>query len=153
MLVYDQKNRMTAKQALSDEWILSNTEKGSIRSEDIQLSLDQLKLFGARSSLHKAVLIFMAGRLISKKKEKKLRAIFQAIDTNNDGQLTKQELMEAFSKFYDGNSQAAEQEVDRIMRRVDCNKNGIIDYKGKIKAKIKRNRVFNGKYKEKKAIK
>jgi calcium-dependent protein kinase len=53
---------------------------------------------------------------------------FQALDLNNDGQLTREELILGYKKIM--NAVDAEEEVERIMKTVDTNNSGAIDYTG-----------------------
>lgn len=58
----------------------------------------------------------------------KLLQIFKALDLNGDGQLTKEELIQGLKKFLNCNE--AVEEVDQIIKMVDNNNSGAIDYTG-----------------------
>ena len=130
MMTYDPKMRISAEQALNDPWIVKNSPSATLTKGEMLRSMDHLKQFHTSSTLHKLVLTFMGREAISKRKEKKLRKAFQAFDKNNDGRLSKQEMVEAFKLYNNGNEEEAIKQVDAIMRRVDLNKNGWIDYNG-----------------------
>ena len=51
------------------------------------------------------------------------------IYVNNDGQLSKEELLEGY-KMLTGDENIAKEQVDHIMENIDVNQNGIIDYNG-----------------------
>lgn len=50
------------------------------------------------------------------------------MDKNSDGKLSRDELIEGYRKIY---GELAEEEVDKILARVDANGSGEIDYSGK----------------------
>lgn len=54
---------------------------------------------------------------------------FKVLDTNNDGMLSKEELLVGFEKIFDKTDlETAVQEVDKIFRKVDIDGSGYIDY-------------------------
>jgi len=61
---------------------------------------------------------------------------FQQLDLNGDGQLTKEELLEGYRTIM--NNPNPEKEVDNIMRMVDINESGAIDYMEFVMATINR---------------
>jgi len=130
MMTYDPRSRITAEKALSDPWITKNVPAVSPKKDEVLKSLDQLKQFHAHSSIHKAISTYMAKYTISIRKEAKLRKIFQMIDKNNDGQLSNEEIMEAFKLFHLNDSTFNLEEVEATIRRIDLNKNGKVDYNG-----------------------
>lgn len=130
MMTYDPQKRITAIEALKDPWIINNLNKPIASTNQIQISLDNLQSFSAYSLLHKTILVYFAQRTITKKKEKNLRAVFGALDKNADGQLSKEELLEAYIELCNGNIMLAKKEVERIMTKVDFNQNGFLDYNG-----------------------
>lgn len=149
MLVSDPNKRITAIDALNDPWIVKNNSKLEAEYEQIALSLDQLKEFKAHSSLHKAVLTYMAGRMITKKKESKLWKVFQWMDKNGDGQLSKNELKLSYLSYFNGDQDHAERAVQNILKRADLNKNGLIDYKEFLAANInKKKKIMKDRLKQ-----
>lgn len=55
---------------------------------------------------------------------------FKAIDANGDGQLTRDELIAGYSKIY-SNKDEVEEVVDNIIKSIDHNNSGQIDFSGK----------------------
>jgi calcium-dependent protein kinase len=70
-----------------------------------------------------------------------LQKAFSALDKNGDGKLTKDELLSGFAETM-GNT-AAEIEVERIMKTVDMDKNGCIDYSEFISATIDKRKLLS----------
>lgn len=64
---------------------------------------------------------------MSKKEKEELTTIFMALDKDGDGSLTKEELMEGYTKLY-GNRERARNEVESLMAVADVDNNGLIDY-------------------------
>lgn len=71
----------------------------------------------------------MVGQLASNEDMSDSQRAFKVLDTNNDGMLSKDELLVGFEKIFDRNDyEAAKEEVDRIFRKVDLDGSGFIDY-------------------------
>jgi len=66
--------------------------------------------------------------LATKEEKNQLLKTFQALDLNGDGQLSKEELIIGYKKIME--SENAEEEVEAIMKVVDSNGSGSIDYTG-----------------------
>ena len=71
----------------------------------------------------------MVSTMQEKEEEGRLLEIFQAFDSDKDGQLSKEELIEGYTQLF-GDSLLAVVEVDRIIEQVDISHNGLIDYSG-----------------------
>ncbi|OMJ74256.1 hypothetical protein SteCoe_26883 [Stentor coeruleus] len=126
MLQMNPSSRISAQDALKDEWITNNT-LNSFRESDVQVeTLTNLKAFRTEQKLQHAVLAFVSSQLISKDEAKRLAENFKRLDKNGDGKLSKEELLEAYKNQmgYD----AAVEEVEKIMQQVDANNSGFIDY-------------------------
>ncbi len=63
------------------------------------------------------------------------------MDKNLDGKLSKEELIEGFTETM--GQAAAEAEVEKIMKNVDIDKNGHIDYSEFISATIDKRKLFS----------
>ena len=86
----------------------------------------RLSNFSSSSKLKDAVFTFLASQVISKDELKVLKEDFQYIDKNGDGKLTKSELMDQYSKTM--NEEQAKTLAENVMKEVDVNNNGVVDY-------------------------
>jgi calcium-dependent protein kinase len=68
------------------------------------------------------------------------RKIFHQLDENNDGVLTREELVKGFRNFY---GDMAEIHVDEIMKMADLNGNGSIDYTEWLAATLNKQKLLN----------
>lgn len=73
--------------------------------------------------------MYMVTQLMSKSEKEKLQQTFIALDTNADGKLSREELIEGYREMHLDREQAVK-EVDNIMANVDVDHNGYIDYSG-----------------------
>ena len=122
MLEFNYKTRISASEAVQDEWIMRNTSS----NQEYKGALENLRQFRADRKLQHAVLTFIASQLLKKEEYNSLALMFRELDKNGDGVISKDELIEAFS--IDMDLKAAELEVERIMKQVDVNNSGSIDY-------------------------
>jgi calcium-dependent protein kinase len=76
--------------------------------------------------LEQATIAFLVSQIVSKEERNQLLNQFRSWDTNGDGVLSRQEILEGYCKLY-GEVQAQEQ-VEIIMDSCDMDKNGNIDY-------------------------
>lgn len=72
-------------------------------------------------------MLFIASQLMTREEKDKLTAIFMTLDKNGDGSLTKEELLEGYTKLYK-NRERARNEVESLMAIADVDNNGLIDY-------------------------
>ena len=70
----------------------------------------------------------MVNFLVSREEKSELLNQFKALDTNNDGKLSRDELISGYLKVM--SQVEAEEEVTAIMNAVDKNQSGFIDYSG-----------------------
>jgi len=67
---------------------------------------------------------FIVSQIVSSEELANLRDIFQEIDENGDGKLSREELTKGFSKF----PMFSGVDVDELMNQCDDDGNGYIDY-------------------------
>ena len=116
------KNRFTADDVLNHKWLKylsSDTKKDDII---LNLDFDILKRYTETEKFKKAVLTFIASR-IKDEEIQHLKEIFIALDLNNDGYLTIEELKIGCSKIKD-----LELDTEKIFESVDTDKSGMINY-------------------------
>ena len=126
MLVMNPQQRLTAAECLSDPWVVKRAVYHSAPSEQVLLSLNQLKDFRAEQKLREAFLTFMTSRLMTKEYEKEMTEAFRSLDSNGDGRLSREELLEGYKQHMP--LEEAQKTVDSVLARVDADGNGFIDY-------------------------
>lgn len=148
MLTYDPEKRISAFDALNHPWITNYTDPKAIDKNLKALSLKHLQAFRVRNQLQQAALAYIANHLQSQKTMNKLKDIFRQFDKNGDGVLERDELLEGYMKLGKTKEQA-KKIVDKIMREIDLNNNGTIDYSEFLMANLKyEDALSNEKLKE-----
>lgn len=123
LLVLDPQKRYTAEQALHHPWIDKLAPKG--KDENLLAAgIHNWKSFQAANKLKKATLTVIAQQL-GENKISNLKEMFDALDTDDDGAVTMEEMQEAIKKL--GLSEMSEH-LAHIMENVDSKGNGVIDY-------------------------
>lgn len=133
MLTYNPKERISAADAYQHEWF--KTEAQALNPEKMQELVSNMNQFYVRlrcdcqsiGKLQQAAMMFITTQLMTRKEKDNLTAIFLSLDKNGDGTLTREELMEGYTRLY-GSSERAHIEVESLMAVADVDNNGTIDY-------------------------
>lgn len=96
--------------------------------------LNSLQSFHSTSKLREAVQTFIASQLVSLQDTKTMREVFKSMDKNGDGRLSREELVEKYNEVM--TAEEAQEEVNNIMRQVDSDESGYIDYTEFLKATL-----------------
>ena len=124
LLVVDYSSRISAKDALQHRWIQTYRERQEC--PDLTTALADLSHFSSSAKLKNAVHLFLASQTISHEEMKVLKQEFINLDKNGDGKISKSELIEQYRKTMDKDE--ANEVVAKIMKEVDSNHSGDIDY-------------------------
>ena len=141
MLEFNPALRISAEDALQDPWFTLSIEEKSFRMTPS--TIENMKNFRATEKLQHAVLAFISSQLSSKEDTRQLADTFKAIDTNGDGKLSKQELLEEFLKTM--TEEQAADEVERIFGSADMDQNGYLDYSEFLTATLKKETMISKK--------
>lgn len=129
MLCYDIDKRPSAKECLDHPWI-KETGKVDNQKSNIQIgrrSLRNLKSFRSEANLQEALLYFIVTQLTSKEEKEDLTNTFISLDTDNDGKLSRDDLIKAYVAQGE-DPETVVKMVDEIIVNVDKNDKGYIDY-------------------------
>jgi calcium-dependent protein kinase len=126
MLVKSPERRLSAAECIDHPWIQSFRLQNSVSAKPVLTALKNMKSFMSDQKLKQAVLTFIAENVVSKEETKALTESFAAMDTNGDGVLSREELINAYSKTM--TREQAIYTVNRVMRMVDFDGSGNIDY-------------------------
>ncbi|CAD8210826.1 unnamed protein product [Paramecium octaurelia] len=127
MLHINPSFRISAKQALNDPWILKHCSQTIINNNVNLRVLQNLQKFQAKSIFSQAVLSYIACQMTNQLEQDELLKTFQSLDKNNDGILSKEELIEGYNTIYQ-DREKAEQEVIKILQLIDLNQSGQVDF-------------------------
>lgn len=139
-----QKNRLSAEKVLKHRWMTTNLKKDNSAPENMKGVLDNLVDFSSENALQDAAKLFIITQLMSTKELKEAKDIFLELDENGDGKLSREELTKGYRRFL--SRENAEKIVDNIMRRVDTDNNGYIDYNEFLKAAVDVKKVATADY-------
>jgi calcium-dependent protein kinase len=130
------EKRLTAEQVLNEIWVKDNAPNSS--KALLPVMMDGIKKYAKSNKFRKAVLTYIASRL-SDKEIKKIKEIFQNIDTNNDGKLSLEELKKAVAL----SGEFKIEYVNEIFKSIDTDNSGNIEYTEFISASIEKNIYLN----------
>ena len=128
--------RLTAEQVLNETWVKDNAPNAG--KALLPMKIDGFKNYSNSNKLRKAVLTYIASRL-SEEEIKKIKAIFETIDTDNDGKLSLEELKKAVS-LTDG---MKIESIEQLFKSIDTDNSGNIEYTEFISASIEKNIYLN----------
>lgn len=126
MLVYPDKDRITVDEAFAHTWI-QNKSAEVINTEIIKDAMTNLKSFHVEHKLQQAALMYLATQMISAQEKNKLQEVFVAMDKNADGKLSREELIKGYSHIEPA-AIDVEKKVDEMMKNLDIDRSGFIDY-------------------------
>ena len=136
-MLVPENERLSPKEALEHPWIKNMTKPENKHVSPLGTNLiKRLKKFQNVKIFKKAVLTFIASRVADSEIQKEMEA-FKSLDRNKDGYITMLELKSAMSKYH------SEDEVQEILKSIDTDKNGAINYTEFIAASLDNIIVMN----------
>ena len=127
LMKYDPEERPSAAEWLKLLWIKKYSNKRKNTRMVSALAIRNLKKFNSERKLEMAVISYIANYVTTAQNNQALRDTFQMLDKDNDGVLSKQELLNGLSKVY-GKKAFLHEQIDQLLNNIDLNGNGVIDY-------------------------
>lgn len=134
--------RVSAREAFAHPWLL-NATRVHLNPIGAGPILRNLQTFRAKEKLKKATLNFISSQLTTREERETMTDFFRALDTDQNGTLSKEELKQGFAELFGNSVENIDSEIDRIMNEVDINKSGEIDYSEFISATLNRNTLLS----------
>ena len=106
--------------------------------------LGDLKDFNGRMKLQQAALAFISANMLTEQEKNQMKRIFQAIDKNLDGELSKIEVIQGLERLGMGAGNAAAQ-ADRIFKQIDLDDNGTIEFDEWCRATMNKRKTLSKK--------
>jgi calcium-dependent protein kinase len=126
MLTKDPNRRPAAWELLSHPWLSpADTSDFPESSRLLNVSiLTRLKEFRAGSKMRQAALHLITSQFTESQKFKEMRNVFNTLDKDHDGRLSREELMAGYKQLGLGSYE----EVDKIMMQWDTSGNGYLAF-------------------------
>jgi calcium-dependent protein kinase len=132
LLEKNPERRITAANALEHRWIKRMNRE--VQTSALNHAITSLQEFSSNAKLKTAVGTFIASQLVTHKEIKELKKVFQALDKNGDGRLSKEELMEGYKSTL--GALDLEKKIIDVISKVDSDGNGFVDYTEFIQATL-----------------
>jgi len=125
-LTYDPAKRASASAALEHPWFEKFAKGGKVKKSLASKALSNLKNFRAEQKLKQATLAYIVSQCLTKEETDKMEEIFAAMDKNNDGMLSKEEISDGYEEHF--GIPIDDEELDKIFSAIDTDGSGAIDY-------------------------
>ena len=125
MLTKDVNKRITALDSMQDPWFKKFEEKEQYDKNLAKSVLKNMKKFKKHRTLEKTIISFIINQLVKKEERQELEKQFKDWDTNGDGVLSKEEIINGYKKTY---GKVDENEIENMIKSIDLDGNGVIDY-------------------------
>ena len=142
MLTFDYTRRISAREALQHPW-LQNASRAPINTEMARNIFNNLQGFRSEQKLQRATFTFIASQLATKQERDEMLELFKSLDSDSSGTLSRSELIEGFHLLFEETVEDVEAEVDRIMRQVDTDQSGEIDYNEFVTATLNKQKMLS----------
>jgi calcium-dependent protein kinase len=142
LLTYDPKARPSASECLSHAYFKHKIESSRNLSQDFKVQkniLLNLQNYSVNSKFLQAVLTFLTYNFAKKDEIFLLRKSFRQIDINNDGRISKDELLLSYKKC---GVSLNSQQLDNILIQIDTDQSGYVEYEEFIKGTINKKNLF-----------
>lgn len=130
-ILVPEEQRPTASEILTHEWFKFNRSLKTPRKDTISEVNKNLRNFRSSFRLKEAMKTFITSQILTSKDIKPIREVFSVIDSDNDGKISKENLLEYF-KF--NQLPNADEEAERVFSKIDVEKKGYIEYSQYLKA-------------------
>jgi calcium-dependent protein kinase len=135
LLKYDPSKRPTAGEALKNKWFkcVIDIKLKQVIPESANEAYKNLLNFSPDYKFQQATFAYMIHHLTDQEDVKEIRKLFESFDTNNDGKLSHQELIDGFKIYNQGKG---EKEILKAIKKIDQDRSGFIEYEEFIRATI-----------------
>lgn len=117
------RKRPSAKEVLEHP-LFKKLKAGSLSNNPISTeALENLEKFHAQNKLEKSILTFITTNIMDDGSNKELIQVFKAIDKNNDGRLSREEIINGYKELG-----LSVEHAEGIINKIDSDQSGLVDY-------------------------
>ena len=141
LLEFDSNKRITAEEALNHPWfkskqVKSQNNEGLLKVKNPLKLLNNLVNYRSDNVLRSTVFAYLIHNNIQLNQVHEAIKLFNNIDKNGDGQITREELYKGFENFLKLSGKDLQDKVDIIFNNIDTDHNGYIEYEEFIRAAV-----------------
>jgi calcium-dependent protein kinase len=141
LLEFDPHKRVTAEEALSHPWfeskqVQSEDNAGLFKIKNPNRLLNNLINFKSDNILGSAVFAYLIHNNIQLNQVHEAIKLFNKIDKNGDGQISREELYKGLENFLKLSGKELKEKVDIIFNNIDTDHNGYIEYEEFLRAAV-----------------
>jgi calcium-dependent protein kinase len=138
LLEYNPKLRITAEQALKHPWFNTEDIKNLDYLDDaiVRNMMSNLERYKSDNIIRCAVLAYLVHQNMNIKPCQDASKLFNSLDIDHDGKLSKKDLINAYLRYYNLNEQQAINKAEYIFKNIDNDNNGMIENEEFIRACI-----------------
>ena len=141
LLEMDPKKRLSADEALNHQWFSSAKFIDKQKINEISASqasdlLNNIKTFKTKNMIRTLAVAFLVHHMTDSNECNETSKLFHQIDTNCDGRIEKQELIDGLIKYWKTSRSQATKDANEIFENLDTDQNGYIEYEEFVRAAI-----------------
>lgn len=134
LLKYNPEERISAAEALKDPWIVKylDIEKKNLPKLSLANFVEHVS---SKTKLQQMTVAYLVHQTSINENIRNLRDIFKQMDSSGDGRLSMTEIKSGYKKFFAHTF--SEHECDEILKNIDQDKSGFIEFEEFLRATIK----------------
>lgn len=141
ILTFNYKKRPSPLELLKHDWF-KNVNNDSIYANKLKNAAENIAQFQFKYKLQEAIYMFLINTMVTRNEYTDIVELFQEMDINKDGVLTKEELILGFKK---AGKLYNDQEIEDMFHEMDKDGNGVISFGEYLAASIDKNKVLSEK--------
>ena len=141
MLTYNPEKRPSAKECLKHNYFAKKMNKNDVNSKISIKVFDRMKKIRRNLQIEQSIVNFIVNNYVSKEENEELMKVFKSWDLNADGVLSREEIIKGYKTAY--NSIANDNEIDQMIKSVDLDGSGTIDYNEFLNFAINQDKILN----------
>jgi calcium-dependent protein kinase len=134
LLKYNPEERISAAEALKHPWINKHSDKEKTNLPKLSIA-NFLENVSSKQKLQQMTVAYLVHQTSMTENIKNLRNIFKQMDSSGDGRLCLDEIKSGYKKFF--THSFSDQECDEIIKNLDQDKSGYIEFEEFLRATIK----------------
>ena len=146
LLTRDPSKRISAEEALNHLWFkkLKTKEKLNelVKNNKFKF-INNLKNYRTDKVLQSAALAYLVHNFNQMEDVREANKLFNSIDVNGDGKITKIELLTGLKKVLNINDDSLEEDVEKIFKNIDADNNGYIEFEEFVRGCIDKEKLLS----------